>query len=166
MTKPYVPIEHCNNCGDPVDTRSPFSQWIGKLPYPLNSGMADCENLDFVWFQYRKGWLITIEEKRYGARSNPAQADTHGLVAQMLAFASGHQFTAGIGARRKLQPIQYRGHFVVSFQKNTPDDSEWVRINDVVFHDPVVAVKTLLTHGKPPTLQAVQNQRVGIANRE
>lgn len=108
-----------------MDTMSPFSQWLRALPSPYSSVCFDNENLDYIWFQYRAGWFITIEEKRMGAICTAAQKDTHGIVAQMLTTASGSNCETMRGNR----PIEYRGHFVIRFSHTTPDDSDWITIN-------------------------------------
>lgn len=125
---------------------SPFSLWIRGLAAPLNSSNFDCQNLDYVWFAYRQGWLITIEEKRFGARSTEAQNDTHNIIRQLLAAASG----TTVKTLRGKRPIEYRGHFVISFEETTPDDSAWVRINGVEYDHPSEVIKTLLWTGKLP----------------
>lgn len=125
---------------------TPFSDWIRNLPYPLNSGNYDAQNLDYIWFHYRQGWLITIEEKRYGANSRKAQSDTHCIISQLLTIASN----SPVRTMRGVRPIEYRGHYVVSFQNTTPDDSEWVRINDVYYQRPSEAICTLLRIGALP----------------
>lgn len=134
MTRPVktnVTCPHCNialrcpNCGQATSSMTPFSQWLRALPAPYDSASYDNQNLDYIWFNFRQGWLITMEEKRFGARQTVAQADTQSIVAQMLAFASGHIVTTLRGRRK----IEYRGHFLIVFQNTTPDDSEWITVN-------------------------------------
>jgi len=126
MTRKIKSSAKCPDCGADVQTMTPFSQWMCKLKYPLSSRNFDSENLDYIWFHYREGWLVTIEEKRYGARSTSAQQDTHNIVAQMLERSSGERFKTWRGTR----PIEYRGHYIIRFSKTTPDDSEWITINN------------------------------------
>lgn len=120
---------------------TPFSNWIRKVMD--DSKNYDVENLDFIRFHYRDGWFVTIEEKRYGAQPKPAQADTHNIVAQMLKIASGSK----VKTMRGVRPIVYKGHFVVSFEKTTPDDSQWVKINGKKYTNPRNAVTHLLKDG-------------------
>lgn len=115
----------CSNCGSSVSSFTPFSDWLRSLSYPYNSAVFDNQNLDYIWFNYREGWLITIEEKRYGAMPTDAQADTHNIIAQMLARASGGVYKTWRGWRN----IEYRGHYLVVFEKTTPNDSNWIKIN-------------------------------------
>jgi hypothetical protein len=128
---------------------TPFSLWIRNLRYPLNSGNYDAQNLDYIWFHYRQGWFITIEEKRFGHQSRNAQSDTHSIVSQLLTLASGQSVMTMRGKR----PIVYRGHYIVSFEQTTPDDSAWVRINQTLYCDPPRATIELLTYGALPPIR-------------
>jgi len=121
-------------------THTPFSDWIRKLN---DSSSYDVQNLDYVRFAYRDGWLVTIEEKRNGSSSSNAQSDTHSILAQMLQIASGSKVKTWRGVR----PIFYKGHFVVSFENTTPDDSRWVRINGKKYENPQKAAVVLLKDG-------------------
>jgi hypothetical protein len=134
----------CPSCGTEIDTFTPFSKWLRRLPYPLNSGNVDNENLDYIWFHYRSGWFITIEEKRYGAQSTEAQKDTHNIVAQMLELASG----SPVQTWRGIRPIAYKGHFSIVFSHTDPDDSEWIEINER--RSTKDDLMTLLETGKVP----------------
>lgn len=121
--------------------RTPFSHWITDV---LNDSQNyDVENLDYIRFHYRDGWFVTIEEKRFGASSTPAQLDTHNIVAQLLTIASGSK----VKTWRGIRPIVYKGHFVVSFEKTTPEDSSWVRINGKKYMNPRKAVTVLFKDG-------------------
>lgn len=122
------------------------------LPSPHDSGFYDLQNLDYIWFNYRAGWVITMEEKRHNGATSPNQADTHGLVAQALTFAcaSGLRFHTLRGDRA----IDYRGHYVVVFEKTTPDDSAWIRINGVVCDK--AAIMRLLSSGSAHATAAPQ----------
>lgn len=102
-----------------------FGIWLRNQPEIDSHEGFDGENLDYVWFQFLEGWLITIEEKRYGFSPSKAQKDTHGIVKQMLQIASGFP----IETMRGIRPIEYRGHYLVQFEKTNPDDSKWIKIN-------------------------------------
>lgn len=131
----------CPTCGNTIDTMTPFSHWIRSLSYPLTSANYDNENIDYVWFHYRQGWLLTIEEKRNGGSQSPAQGDTQGIVAQLLSISSGNHVDTWRGKR----PIFYKGHYLIKFSKTTPDDSDWILINgNLVAKDDVL---TLLKTG-------------------
>lgn len=125
---------------------SDFSNWIRALPYPLNSRNYDAQNLDYIWFHYQQGWLITIEEKCMGAMPRRAQQDTHSIVSQLLQLASG----STVHTLRGKRPIIYKGHYLISFENTMPENSEWVRINKRLYHDPERAVIELLTYGNLP----------------
>jgi len=115
----------CPKCSKKRPHGSPFSSWFRELESPLSSKFFDNENLDYIWFQYRQGWLITIEEKQEGGRSTQAQTDTHNIIAQMLVLGS----KSPVRTMRGVRKVEYRGHYVVSFQNTTPDDSDWIEIN-------------------------------------
>lgn len=123
--------------------QTPFSQWIRALPPPLDSRNYDCQNLDYIWFSYRAGWFITLEEKRFGSSSTAAQRDTHAIIAQLLTAASGAVVETWRGKRR----IAYRGHFILRFSQTTPDDSDWVEINGSRYSNPRDVVFRLLSTG-------------------
>ncbi len=121
-------------------THTPFSDWIRKLN---DSSSYDVQNLDYVRFAYRDGWLMTIEEKRNGSSSSGAQSDTHSIIRQMLLHSSGQPVKTWRGVR----PITYKDHFNVSFQNTTPADSSWVRINGALYKEPKTVVTRLLKTG-------------------
>lgn len=115
----------CKDCGAKTTGSTPFSDWIRSLEAPLDSGHADLQNLDYIWFVYRRGWFITMEEKMFGKNSSSAQSDTHNVISQLLFLGSQQPVKTMRGTRK----IEYRGHYLVSFQNTTPDDSKWIRIN-------------------------------------
>ena len=102
---------------------TPFSHWLRQLPTPLDSRNVSNQNLDYVWHDYRRNYLLTIEEKRFGGTATSAQQDTHGVIAQMLANSNGlHVHTA-----RGVRPVTYFGHYLVRFQNTTPEDGNmWI----------------------------------------
>lgn len=106
--------------GDPT----PFSMWLRELGDPLTSRTISNQNLDYVWHDYPRNFLLTLEEKRHGARPSAAQNDTHGVVAQLLAMSDGRM----VSTLRGLRPARYFGHYVVVFENTTPDDGA-MRIN-------------------------------------
>lgn len=145
MTKQKQHNLTCANCGTEIEDSTPFSKWLRQFTgdHPLASSNVSAQNLDYIWFHYRPGWFITIEEKRFNATPDKSQADAHGVVAQMLTFASGMQCDTLRGKRA----VYYRGHFVLSFEKTTPDDSQYVTINEVQHLNPKTAVENLLKTG-------------------
>lgn len=146
----------CPKCNKTVKQGTPFSKWLRSIGgrfsahNEFSSYHLVAQNLDFICYWYRQGWFITIEEKRYGATSNQNQRDTHGVVSQMLTIASGATVATLNAKRRKKatkESIEYRGHFVVSFQNTTPDNSEWVKINNKRYIDVKNVVLSLLHCG-------------------
>lgn len=125
----------CPICGEKIHRFSPFSDWLRGLGPPLNSSCVSNQNLDFIWHNHREDWFITMEEKKNGARCSQAQRDTHGIVYQFLQLASEviklarGNVVAGIGGKRQRKRVEYRGHYVVSFEKTNPEDSVWILIN-------------------------------------
>lgn len=108
---------------------TPFSDWVRALPAPLDSKSVSVQNLDYIWFHYKAGWFIAIEEKRFGGESQYAQRQTHSVVSQMLTLASPAQVNISKFERKR---IEYRGYYLIVFEKTTPDDSAWVKINGQV----------------------------------
>lgn len=135
----------CPQCGEKTNSMTPFSDWLRKQSGPLSSKFFDSENLDYIWLNYRQGWMITIEEKRYGATPTEAQTDTHNIIRQMLEYASSHPVDTWRGRR----PIEYRGHYVLSFENTSPDDSKWIRINGKMETRVELATNLLLSTGRP-----------------
>jgi len=101
-----------------------FGLWLREQK-DINSSKYDAQNLDFIWFAYKAGWVLLLEEKRYNSSQSFAQKDTHNIVHQMLEFASGHIIDTAKGKRR----IDYRGYFLIQFENTNPDDSDWIKIN-------------------------------------
>lgn len=110
----------CPDCGTSSPTGTNFSNWIRAQP--INHSITD---IDFVVHDYIDNTIITMEEKCYGAKSNKAQMDTHYVLYQMLRKASGMTVRTLRGER----PVIYRGHHIVSFEKTSPLDSEWISID-------------------------------------
>ena len=125
----------CPKCGEKIHRFTPFSDWLRDLPVPLDSSCISLQNLDYVWHNYRENWFITMEEKQNAATCPPAQRDTHGIVYQFLKLASEvldltrGNVRAGINSKRNWRKVEYRGHYVISFENTSPDDSGWIRIN-------------------------------------
>ncbi len=101
-----------------------FGLWLRRQK-DINSSRYDAQNLDFVWFAYRSGWILLLEEKRYNSKQSFSQKDTHNIIHQMLELASGRIFDTVKGRRR----ISYKGYFLIQFEKTNPDDSSWIKIN-------------------------------------
>jgi len=127
-----VPLQ-CPQCAATQKNGTPFSLWLRSTPEGTDNGKnfdsryVSNHNLDFIWHNYKEHWFMLIEEKRFGAiPSTDAQRDTHGMLHQMLVAASGHKVTT---VWRGVRPIQYIGYYKIVFEKTTPDDSDWIRIN-------------------------------------
>jgi len=110
----------CPECGTPSPSGTNFSNWIRAQPIK-----ASVQDIDFVFHDYERGWFMTLEEKCYGAKPNKAQLDTHYMIYQMLKRSSG----SNIKTMRGIRKSDYRGHHIISFEKTSPEDSEWISID-------------------------------------
>lgn len=142
-TKRKIPIKcnncgrvfhYCSACGSEIFPDTAFSRWIRNLPSPLDGQQCSNQNLDYIWFSFRQNWFITIEEKTNGKEysSNPSdlsQIQSHNLISQMLSFASGNTFNISFGNSERIEKVEYRGHYVVGFDKTCPSDSKSIKIN-------------------------------------
>jgi hypothetical protein len=145
----------CPECNEPILYGTEFSQWLRKLPGYLSSSHFSCQNLDYIWHNYKADWFITIEEKRNGGKCTSSQLDTHRMIYQMLKIASDVLKIAkgvlrlGLNGDRKAA-IDFRGHYVIIFEKSTPDNSTWILINKQRFYEPEAkeAILTLLRTGQ------------------
>jgi len=108
---------------------TPFSNWLRELPPPYNSRFVSLHNLDYIWHYYKEDWFITIEEKQHGGYCTEAQRDTHAIVYQLLKLGSDLKEWVVSTMRNVPKHVEYRGHYVIRFEKTTPDDSEWIEIN-------------------------------------
>ncbi len=119
----------CPNCKEPTKMGTKFSKYLRGLQGPLSSRFYNNQNLDYIWFNYRIYWLITIEEKTNNGKSTEAQKQNHNLIRQMLASASGQEYDVSYGNKKKVAMVEYKGHYVIQFEKTNPDDSDWIKIN-------------------------------------
>lgn len=106
--------------GVEVYSKTPFSEWI-RIYGPdskAETDSIDIEDVDYVVFNYLTGDLMTLEEKQKGAWVSEAQGDTHHVISQMLAIASGSVVNTLRGARK----ITYHGHHVIQFENTGPED--------------------------------------------
>jgi len=110
----------CPTCGTASPSGTNFSNWIRAQPIDMS-----VQDLDFIIHDYKKNVIFTLEEKCFGSKSNKAQLDTHYIIYQMLRKANGMRVKTMRGERR----VVYRGHHIVSFEKTSPDDSEWINID-------------------------------------
>ena len=119
-----------------------FGTWLRKKHQNIiGSQNYSAQNLDYIWHNYRSNWFITIEEKRFRRMPDIAQSDTHSIVSQLLTSASGKIVKTLRGER----PAEYRGHYLIVFEKTSPEDG-WVNVN----HKRVTEEEllTLLSTGK------------------
>ena len=125
----------------PVGTT--FSYWLRDNP-ELDSriGGFDSQNLDYIWFAYRDGWFILIEEKMFSGKQSDQQNDIHGVIRQLLQAANGTKVNSYRGRRA----IEYRGYYLVQFEKTNPNDSQWIKINSEKYTKGELTF--LLTYGK------------------
>lgn len=124
---------HCSGCGKEIFPDTNFSRWLRNLPSPLDGNQCSSQNLDYIWFSFYQNWFITVEEKTNGkeysdSASDRSQIQSHGLIRQMLSFASGNTFDISFNSER-IEKIEYRGHYVIGFDKTCPSDSKSIKIN-------------------------------------
>jgi len=133
----------CSKCQKPADGFTEFSDWIRKNGH----SRANVQNLDYLYCPPPYGWFITIEEKRHGRRPSASQSALHNILKQMLEVSSGSSVYDSYSKKRLR--ITYRGHFAVSFEKTTPDDSTWCIVNGKRYTNAKRAVENLLKTGSP-----------------
>lgn len=122
----------CQKCGGPATGATPFSDWLrsAQCPEELSSKFFDCQNLDYIWFNYCEGWFILIEEKQLGGYQRFNQRDTHSIVDQLLTKASSLKYPVNtVNTLRGKRVIEYKGYYQVTFSNGTPDNSEHIWIN-------------------------------------
>lgn len=128
----------CPVCGVPSKSGTPFSRWLRDTEIK-----ASCHDIDYVWHNYREGWFITLEEKTNGAQQSISQRDTHATVFQMLRASSPHRCLTLRGWRN----IEYRGHYVISFEHTTPDNGTFTIDNRLATRSQLIE---LLEKGRVP----------------
>jgi len=124
----------CQVCGSPATGSTPFSDWLrsAQCPEELSSKFFTCQNLDYIWYNYRDNWLITLEEKQFGKDISSSQFYTHLVIQQLLEI--GAKSGIPIQTMRGKRKIEYRGHYLIVFSNSTPDDSEWIKINGSLYN--------------------------------
>jgi len=161
MTRPFYQKVTCEVCGanfpkcpecgeEGLHVSTPFSRWLRNLLPPFSGDFYSLHNLDYVWNRYGKGfddkggriilpkkeqWFMLMEEKRNGADQKPNQYYLHKMVSDCL-----HAGAKQLG-------IDYRGYYLVIFEKSTPSNSAWVKINKNKYHQPIDAIVYLLSRG-------------------
>lgn len=127
---------------------SKFSGWLRALgtppefrkeesPAPFSESFTSVhisnQNLDYVWHNHKRNWLITIEEKTRGGMLNNgaafAQRDTHAVLSGMLAFASENDCYPK-NARGGFVKVSYRGHYLIVLENTSPSDGA-IAINGI-----------------------------------
>lgn len=120
----------CKECGKVVFGATSFSLWLRELKGILSSRRITNQNLDYIWYNYRQHWFLTLEEKRYGGRCTSTQRTTHRIVAQMLDIASGSKVDVRCFRHTpKLRRVEYRGHYIVRFSETSPEDSKRIIVS-------------------------------------
>lgn len=169
MTKPALynyKCEECNEvlecpkCGKPTKMGTNFSKYLRALEGSLSSRFFNNQNLDYIWFNYRDYWLITIEEKTNNGKSSLAQKQSHSLLSQMLEVASGHEYDVSYGSKKQIAKVDYKGYYIVQFEKTNPDDSKWIKINNKIHSKDDLLF--LLKHGHLVDLAKFNNLPVPI----
>ena len=121
-----------------------FGNWL-RTQYQREIGSQNfsAQNLDYIWHNYREGWFILIEEKRYKRMQDNSQKDTHGILSQLLSIASGSK----VFTMRGQKGVEYRGYYLIVFENTTPDDG-WMNINGQ--RADIVGLLRLLQTGRFP----------------
>jgi hypothetical protein len=115
----------CPKCNAKRKMGTPFSIWLRQLGAPLNSQSVYNSDIDHVWWHYKGGWFITIEEKQYGAEVRKSQQEIIDIFSErLLKFAQATQKTL-----RGIRPVSYKGHYNIIFEKTSPLDSNYININ-------------------------------------
>jgi hypothetical protein len=108
------------------DHSTPFGLWLRRQRVLDSRTIGlDAENLDYIFFYFKNGYLMLLGEKRFGGHQTAAQKDTHNLINQMLAYAG--ESSQRFNTMRGLRPIKYAGYHVIVFSDSDPDDSQWIR---------------------------------------
>lgn len=126
----------CPVCGVPSQSGTPFSRWLRETDIP-----ASCHDIDYVWHNYVESWFITLEEKCSGASQSKSQRDTQAIVFQLLRGASPRRCLTMRGWR----DVEYRGHYVISFENTNPDDGSFTIDNRKATKEQLIE---LLTEGR------------------
>jgi hypothetical protein len=83
----------------------------------------DCEDMDYVWFDYQHGNLMLLEEKQYDASPTSAQLGTFGVIDQALRHAfTDPSFRVVRQFANRPQQISYYGYHLIQFEHTSPDD--------------------------------------------
>jgi hypothetical protein len=112
---------------------SAFSDWLRLSEVAqlgLGSNFASVTDIDFVWFAHpiEEGWYITLEEKCMGSTTTNTQQDVLNIVSTHLLLGSQRQCQIDTW-KKGLRTIEYRGHYLISFEKTNPNDSAYIKIN-------------------------------------
>jgi len=103
-----------------------FGLWLRVYGPDSKKDGLDIENLDYIMFNYKQGWLACIEEKRHEAKLTWAQEDTLFVVDQLLRY--GAETERVVKTRRGWRQIKYNGLYVVRFENTKPEDG-WIELN-------------------------------------
>lgn len=118
----------CPNCKSLQPMGSSFSLWLRKLRCPLDSSNIFNTDIDHVWFHFRQGWFITLEEKTNGKRVASTQQEVLDIASEKMLQSNMLKHKTIRGER----PIEYRGHYTIIFEKSNPTNSQWILINNHV----------------------------------
>lgn len=106
----------CPQCGNPVSSATPFSDWLREQSEIDSSLGYVTTNVDFLWSNYKTGRWIFLEEKRYGGHPSRSQTDQFRVLDNAVKDAPG-----------------YGGLWILTFEATTPEDGRiWLyRLGDV-----------------------------------
>src|SRR5258706_6318684 len=108
---------------------TPFGACLRNHPALQSHFGFDAQNVDYIWHDFKRGYMMLLEEKRFNATSDYAQQDTHSIIDQALRFAfNSPDFF--VTRKNPMRPtsIKYFGYHLVQFERNTPDDGR-IRID-------------------------------------
>jgi hypothetical protein len=105
----------CPECGKPVSSATPFSDWLREQARIDSSLGYVTTNVDFLWSNHKTGRWIFLEEKRHGGRPSWSQARQFRELDAVVKDAPG-----------------YGGFWILRFERTTPDDGKiWLaRLDD------------------------------------
>lgn len=119
----------CQNYGKSKGDATQFSRWIRNNKKLDSKYRFTAHNLDYIWFNHRYGWFITIEEKRFMVKPDYSQSSVMDEIRQIFEIAAGNGVTVYSTFERKNVNVKYNGHYVIMFEKSGPDDSGYCMIN-------------------------------------
>lgn len=116
--------EECKNYGESQKHGTLFSLWLRDEERLKSEYGYVTTNLDFIWRDYKKNWLILIEEKIQNGDVTKVQEKTFFILDKALQLWSMISLKFNLPGK-----IKYNGFYLIQFENESPDDSEWIKIN-------------------------------------